>query len=177
MNQLRTLCVMGTFDNQANREVSRMKEKLKTQGFAVDTYEPHITFGIYTALDEAPLLEWIDRIAAQHQSIALCFNHFGFFPDARVCFLTPCPSADLLRLHSNIHEKYDSCCTDKGCLYSLEQKSWAPHTTLATVEPGQAEQLLSTFREVFSPFTAKLTRLKITSSETSEDLGVFDLQD
>ncbi len=177
MNQLRTLCVMGTFDSQANQAVARIKEKLTAQGFGADTYEPHITFGIYTALDEAALCKWIEQIATRHKRIALCFNHFGFFADASICFLAPCPSGDLLRLHADIHKKYDNCCTDKGCLYSLEQKSWAPHTTLATVVPGQAEALLSIFREGFSPFTAELTQLKITSSETSENLAVFDLRD
>lgn len=73
MNQLRTLCVMGTFDNQANQEVYRIKEKLKVQGISIDAYEPHVTFGIYAELDEASLLKWIGKIAAQHRRIQLCF--------------------------------------------------------------------------------------------------------
>ncbi len=48
---------MGTFDNQAIQKVYQIKEKLKMQGIYVDEYEPHITFGIYTELDEASLLK------------------------------------------------------------------------------------------------------------------------
>ncbi len=176
MNKLKTLCVMGIFDNQSNREVDKIKEKLKARGISVDAYEPHVTFGIYTELDEAILLEWISKIAAQHKRIKIHFNHFGFFPDARLCFLAPCSSYKLLDIHSSIHERYDNCCMDKGCLYSLKQKNWAPHMTIALADPGQEERLLSTLWESFSPFTAELTGLKITSSDTSKDVGVFELQ-
>ena len=176
MNQLRTLCVMGTFDDQANQEVYKIKEKLKEQGISVDAYEPHVTFGIYTELDEKSLLKWIGNIAAHHKKIQICFNHFGFFPDARLCFLAPCSSHSLLQLHSDIHDKYDNCCTDKGCLYSLKEKNWIPHMTIASVGHGQEEKLLSTLWENFLPFTAELTQLKITSSDSSEEVGVFELQ-
>ena len=176
MNQSRTLCVMGTFDRQANREVNRIKEKLKTQGISADAYEPHITFGIYTQLNEALLLPWIAAVAARRKSIQITFNHFGFFPDARLCFLAPCPTYSLLDLHSNIHEKYDACCVEKGCLFSLKQNNWVPHMTIASVEPGQEETLLRVLWESFSPVTAEITRLKVTSSDMINDIGVFDLQ-
>lgn len=176
MNQLRTLCVMGTFDDETNQEVYKIKEKLKEQGISVDDgYEPHITFGIYTGVDEESLIRWVGNVSKQHKRIQICFNHFGFFPDARLCFLAPSSSYGLLELHSVIHEKYDSCCMDKGCLYSLEQKNWTPHMTIALVNQGQEESVLSILWENFSPFTAELTRLKITSSDTSDDLGVFEL--
>ncbi len=175
MNQLRTLCVMGTFDGETNREVARIKEKLKARGLIVDGYEPHITFGIYTELNQSGLLERIGAIAARQKRMQLCFNHFGFFPDARLCFLAPCPSYELLQLHADIHKKYDACCMDAGCLYSLMQKSWAPHMTVASVEAGQAEELLAVFRETFVPFTAELTHLKITVSDASGDIGAFGL--
>lgn len=168
---------MGTFDDAANQAVSRIKEQLKARGIGADTYEPHVTFGIYTGLEETPLLEWVAEVAARHRRIPLCFNHFGFFPDACTCFLAPCPDDALLRLHSDIRRQYDDRCTDKGCLYSLEQKNWAPHMTVASIEPGQAEGLLSVFREGFSPFTAVLTELKITSSEREGALGAFRLRD
>lgn len=176
MNQLRTLCVMGTFNSQANQEVWRIKDKLKTQGISVDIYEPHITFGIYTELDEKSLLQWIGQVAAQCKSVQIYFNHFGFFPDARLCFLAPGSSYDLLELHSYIHKKYDECCTEKGCLYSLKQNNWTPHMTISSVEPGQAGKLLAILWENFSPFAAELTRLKITSSDMSKDIGAFELQ-
>lgn len=176
MNQLPTLCVMGTFDTQANQEVCRMKEILKTQGITIDAYEPHITFGIYTQLDEASLLLWIGKVAAQQKSIQICFNHFGFFPDTQLCFLAPCSSCSLLKLHAKIHEKYDGYCMDKGCLYSLSRKNWVPHMTIASVKQGQEGRLLSSLWESFSPFTAELTQLKITASDRSNDVGVFELQ-
>lgn len=176
MNQIRTLCVMGTFDNQINQEVYRIKEILKNHDISVDTYEPHITFGIYTGLDEMRLLKWIDEVASQHKPISILFNHFGFFPDARYCFLAPCSSYSLLELHSKIHEKYDNCCEDKGCLYSLNQNNWAPHMTIASVASGQEQKLLSILWENFSPFTAELKQLKITSSDSSEYVGVFELK-
>ncbi|HCX62150.1 MAG TPA: hypothetical protein DHU59_06910 [Clostridiales bacterium] len=176
MNQLRTLCVMGTFDSQANKEVLLIKERLKAEGISTDIYEPHITFGIYTELDEASLIKWVSKVAEQHKKFKIYFNHFGFFPDAPFCFLAPSSSYNLLELHSGIREKYDNFCADKGCLYSLKQQKWTPHMTIASVEPGQEERLLSILWKNFSPFTAELTKLKITSSDTSEDVGVFELQ-
>ena len=176
LNQLRTLCVMGTFDSQSNQEVYRIKEILINQGISIDAYEPHITFGIYTDLDETELIKWIGQIAEQHKIFRLYFNHFGFFSDARLCFLAPCSSYDLLELHSDIHKKYDNCCTDKGCLYSLKQNNWIPHMTIASVDKGQEEKLLSILWNSFSPFTTELTQLKITSSDMSEDVAVFELQ-
>lgn len=167
---------MGIFDNETNKKVYKIKEKLKEKGISVDdAYEPHITFGIYTGVDEESLLRWVDNVAKQHKKIQICFNHFGFFTDARLCFIAPSSSYELLGLHSEIHEKYDSCCMDKGCLYSLEQNNWTPHMSIALVEQGQEEGILSILWENFSPFTADLIRLKITSSDTSDDLGVFEL--
>ncbi len=177
MSQLRTLCVMGIFDSQANREIYGIKEKLKNQGISIDAYEPHITFGIYTHLDETSLTQWIGQVSAQGKRIPVFFNHFGFFPDGRFCFLAPSSNYNLLGLYSKIREKYDDHCTDKGCLYSLSQKNWVPHTTLAAVEPGQEAKLLSILWESFSPFEAELRQLKITSSDTSEDVAVFELLD
>ncbi|WMJ75713.1 MULTISPECIES: 2'-5' RNA ligase family protein [unclassified Sedimentibacter] len=175
MDQLRTLCVMGTFDNQANQEVHRIKDKLKMHGIATDEYEPHITFGIYTELNDEDLLQWIDKIAKQQKSIKIHLNHFGFFTDARLCFLAPCSSWNLLELHSNIHKRYDECCTDKGCLFSLKQNSWTPHMSIASIDPGQEQKILSILWESFSPFTAEITSLKITSSDMSKAVGVFEL--
>jgi len=176
LKQLRTLCVMGTFDNHFNEEICCIKEKLKIQGITIDAYEPHISFGIYTNLNGADLFKWISTVAVQHKKFGICFNHFGFFPDSRLCFIAPCSNYNLLKLHSDIHGKYDTCCTDKGCLYSLQQKNWTPHMTIASVDPGQEQSLLSILWEGFSSLTAELTRLKITSSDTSEAAGAFDLQ-
>ena len=176
MKEIRTLCVMGTFDSQANEEVLRIKEKLKAQGITVDANEPHVTFGIYTELEAESLLDWIAEVSKHLKRIPLCFNHFGFFSDCQICFLAPCSSFELLDLHSRIHKKYDSCCTDKGCLYSLKEKNWTPHMTLASIEPGQEGILVGTLCECFSSITAELTQIKITDSETSEVIGEFNLQ-
>ncbi|MFV0496772.1 MAG: 2'-5' RNA ligase family protein [Candidatus Fimivivens sp.] len=176
MNQIKTLCVMGTFDEQTNQRIRQIKEKLKAQNISIDAYEPHITFGIYTHLDEISLFKWISKVVAQHKRFPLSFRHFGFFPDSQFCFLVPCANYNLLELHSNIHEQFDSCCTDKGCLYSLNQKSWSPHMTIASVEPEQVETLFSILSENFSPFTAELMQLKITASDASKPIGIFDLK-
>lgn len=177
LSHLKTLCVMGTFDSQANLAIYGIKERLKNQGISIDTYEPHLTFGIYTHLDEADLSGWVRQVSANHKKLRIYFNHFGFFPDGRFCFLSPSSSFSLLKLYSDIREKFDGYCTDKGCLYSLSQKNWVPHTTLAAVEPGQEAKLLSILWEGFSPFAAELKQLKITSSDTSQDIVVFELQD
>ena len=176
LNRLRTLCVMGTFDNQTNQEVTRIREILKKQDIAIDAYEPHITFGIYTGLEEISLFKWIGEVASQHKTTSILFNHFGFFSDARYCFLAPCSSYGLLELHSKIHEKYDNCCADKGCLYSLNQKNWVPHMTISSVASGQEETLLSILWREFSPFSAELKQLKITSSDSNKHVGVFELK-
>lgn len=176
MDKPRTLCVMGTLDNKASQEVYRIKDSLESQGFTADAYEPHITFGIYTGLEEKSLIQWIGKIASQHKSFQICFNHFGFFPDARLCFLAPGSNRSLLALHSNIHKKYDEHCVDKGYLYSLKQNNWVPHITMAVVEPAQEAKALSIFWESFSPFAAEIIRLKITSSDMVEEVGVFELK-
>jgi len=175
LDKSRTLCVMGTFDSQANQKVSRIKDRLKNQGISIDTYEPHVTFGIYTGLKEESLLQWIRKIASQYNSIHICFNHFGFFPDARLCFLAPGSSYSLMDIHSTIHEKFDNNCVDNGCLYALKQSNWVPHMTIASIEQGQEKILLSTLFKNFIPFEAEITKLKMTSSDMSEDIGAFEL--
>jgi len=176
VNQIQTLCVMGTFDNGANEAVRRMKHALKAQGISTDSYEPHITFGIYAGLDEESLITWTGSVAAQHKRIRILFNHFGFFPDARLCFLAPCSNFSLLELHASIHERYDECCLDKGCLYSLRKNNWVPHMSIASAEQGQEEKLLSSLWANFTPFTAEITQLKITASDRSKEIGVFELE-
>jgi len=166
---------MGTFDDKANREAARLKGILAARGILTDAYEPHITFGIYTEMDDGELLKWIGEVSAGQRSIQIILNHFGFFPDSRLCFLAPGITKGLMELHTEIHKKYDSFCTDRGCLYSAREDSWVPHMTIATIEPGQEEASLRALLEEFTPFTAEIIRLKITSSDMEEELGEFEL--
>ncbi len=175
LDEQRTLCVMGVFDGEANREVKRLKDILTGRGITPDSQEPHMTFGIYTGLDDGELLGWIGKAAAKQESLKISLNHFGFFPDSRYCFLAPGITKGLMELHGKIHEKYDNYCTDKGCLYSLREKAWVPHMTLAAIEPGQEEALLTAMWEGFKPFTAEIGRLKVTSSDMEEEMGEFGL--
>ena len=82
MNQLRTLCVMGTFDGETNREVARIKEKLKARGLIVDGYEPHITFGIYTELNSQVCLSGsvLLRHGKKECSCVLIISAFSLTP-------------------------------------------------------------------------------------------------
>ena len=176
MDKLQTLCVMGILDGEANDKVFRLKTRLSELGIAVDDYEPHITFGIYTGLDQDKLKQWIKRISEKHKRISLQINHFGFFPDTRLCFLAPGANRGLLNLYEDIHKQYDDCCSDKGCLYSLKQSNWVPHMTIAAIEPHQTAKILSNLWAHFSPFSAEMVRLKISSSDDPVDAGTFDLK-
>jgi 2'-5' RNA ligase len=167
---------MGTFDARAAGEVEKIKRKLLAGGFQPDAYEPHVTFGIYSGVDDASLLGWIEPIAARRHAFTLNFDHIGFFPGAPYCFLAPSASRALIALHAKIHERFDHCCTDKDCLYSLSRNNWTPHMTLASAAPAQAGVLLSILWESFVPFKADLTHLKVTSTAPDRNLGVFALK-
>ncbi|HAQ41903.1 MAG TPA: hypothetical protein DCM73_14465 [Clostridiales bacterium] len=91
----------------------------------------------------------MNNIAKKYKRIQVCFNHFGFFSDDRTLFLEPRPSYSPLDLHSSIHEKYDNCCTDKRCLYSLKQKNWIPHMTVASVDRGRRKRRSRFFGKIF----------------------------
>ena len=167
---------MGTFDPQAADKIKNIGRLLQSRGFVPDAYEPHVTFGIYTGLQEADLLGWVAPLAEKSEPVGLYFDHFGSFPGTSLCFLAPSASAALIALHARIHQKFDHCCTDKGCLYSLGEKSWTPHTTLASFEPEQIGALYSVLSERFSPFPASVTRLVVTATEPDEVLGTFALR-
>lgn len=177
MNPLRTLCVMGTLGSPAAGKIETLRDKLRARGFSPDAYEPHVTFGIYSGLGEADLLEWIAPVAARHKPLPLLFDHFGFFPDPPCCFLAPAASAALIALHEEIHQKFDGFCSDRGCLYPFGLSGWTPHLTLAAAEPARADGMCAVLFENFVPFAAELTRLVITATEPDEQLGAFALNE
>lgn len=161
MNPEKTLCIMGRFDKDADDAFCGLLAQLSKKGFPATDQEPHLTFGIYSGVEQNEFVNWVAHTARNQHKLTLNFNHIGIFQQG-ICFAEPCANLELLSLHRSLHAKYDQDCTDKDCLYSLKAKSWVPHTTLGVLETEQAKAILPLLFELFRPIRATITKLAVT---------------
>ena len=175
MSNGKTLCVMGLFDDETNRKIDAIKSKIDESGCASDGREAHITFGIYSDVGRDEMKDWVQSILADLKRIPLFFGQVGIFPESEVFFAAPSVTQELLDMHAKIHEKYDTFCNDKNCLYSLHAGKWVPHVTLSFSGACESQHVLPLILEGFVPFSGELVRLKITEQEPLGEVAVFDL--
>jgi 2'-5' RNA ligase len=172
----KTLCVMGTFDAETERRFEAIKAKIRLPGCEVDEQPPHLTFGIYSGVDRAEMIRYIEEVAGNLSKTQLFFGLVGVFPESEVLFAAPSVTQELLDMHATIHTRYDDFCFDKNCLYSLQGGKWIPHITLATPRNCQPQDVLAIILEEFTPFEGEITHLRITEQEPLVEVAAFALR-
>src|SRR2546429_1716137 len=96
---------------------------------------PHVTLGIWEALDHRAAEAELKRFAAETPAFRLSFASVGLFPRVAV-FLAPAVTAELLDLHAGFHRRFGRL--GQASWDHYRPSSWVPHCTLATdLEPEQ----------------------------------------
>ena len=170
----KTLCIMGLLDQDADHAFSDLYFKMSQRNIPIISQPPHLTFGIYDNVNQKDLLNWVAHIAHDQEELELNFNHIGLFQQG-ICFAEPCVSLELLHLHQRLHAKYDQNCDDKNCLYSVKEKGWVPHTTLAVLDSDQIGSVMPIILELFTPIQATIKSLVVTEYPPLKKIGEFPL--
>jgi len=149
-------------DPAAADAVRRVWRELANAGIgyiAGSGVRPHVTFGIWDALDFQGADAELTRFAADTGPVGLTLASVGLFPGTAV-FLAPTVTTDLLGLHASLHSRFARFGT--GAWDHYREGAWVPHCTLATdMEPGQFGKALAIAGRVPLPIQCRLVEAGI----------------
>ena len=107
---------------------------------------PHVTLGIWDAIDHTSAEAAVTRFAAETAPVPLT--------------LAPTVTVDLLDLHARFHRRFDRL--GQGSWAHYRQGIWVPHCTLATdMEPDQFAGALAIAGGVPLPLECRLVEVGI----------------
>ena len=99
-----------------------------TSSMAALNYPPHITFAIYDDIQADRLCQALEHVFSGRPALRLLIDRIGFFEDpAFLLWAAPTETADLLTLHSAIHDQIERFL----CRPHYRPGTWVPHCTLA----------------------------------------------
>jgi len=120
---------------------------------------PHVTFGIWDALDVHGAAAELARFAAETDPIGLTLASIGLFPGTAV-FLAPTVTTEMLGLHTSLYRRFSRFGT--GAWHHYREGTWVPHCTLATdMEPEQFGKALAIAGRVPMPLHCRLVEVGI----------------
>ncbi len=149
-------------DSESAATVRRAWRELADAGIgyvAGSGARPHVTLGIWGAIDRTRAEAEVARFAAETAPVRLTLASVGLFPGVAV-FLAPTVTADLLDLHAGFHRRFDRL--GHGAWDHYRQGTWVPHCTLATdLEPDQFAGALAIAGRVPLPLECRLVEVGI----------------
>ena len=120
---------------------------------------PHVSLGIWDALDCDGADAELTRFAAETAPIPLTVPSVGLFPGVGV-FLAPTVTAELLELHASFHRRFGPLGQAPWDHY--RPGVWVPHCTLATdLEPDQFDRALAIAGRAPLPLQCRLVEIGI----------------
>lgn len=132
------LCVMAGFDDQTERTLNSLQNKLYSKGFAgnqTKNIPTHITLGTLACEKESELVDFLKETTLSTKPIEVEFHHIGIFGGGEVLFVAPDINGYMLELKE---------------LFG-NSKGWTPHVTMLIDDTNtvlEAERiLLSEFKE------------------------------
>ncbi|MGL4337588.1 MAG: 2'-5' RNA ligase family protein [Turicibacter sp.] len=166
------LGLVALFDDETNEKFQEIKQLLNEMGLVTSSIPPHITLGCYVEVDENELSDYIELVCRKIKPFEVNFNHIGLF-GLNVLFVAPHVSKDLMKIHQEIHEKYDEHCGEIGYNYSVKSNNWVPHTTIFSSEPQQVMQALPVVSEKFKPFVGTIVGLSLCEFYPMREIQYF----
>jgi 2'-5' RNA ligase len=142
------LCVLAGYDEKTEARLAALQNRLYENGFAgtqTRNIPQHITLGTFSPEEEEALLPRMRQAAGECAPFPVTFNHAGVFGGARVLFIAPDISHELLRLK----EHFGPAC------------GWTAHTTMLIDEPQTIYQALPLVMEGFSAFAGEVSSLHL----------------
>jgi 2'-5' RNA ligase len=136
----------------AERGISRYRDRLG--------YPPHVTLVRCEDLDRDPVLQVVQRVAAQLAPHPIRLEALSCFPDDRsVLWLAPAFDAELRMLQQRIYTDLAPFLFEP--MHS-EPKSWVPHVTLAAgLSVGEALAAITLLSPELQPIAGILDRIEL----------------
>ncbi|MFT4004391.1 MAG: 2'-5' RNA ligase [Lacrimispora sp.] len=142
------LCVMVGYDDNTERYLADMQNKLYEKGF-IGTHTKglpqHITLGTFPIEEETKLIDLVIRISQKIRPFDITFNHIGVFNGSEVLFVAPDPNSNLFNLKKDFGESYN----------------WTPHTTMLIDKPENIYAALPVLAESFKSFQGSIQNIHL----------------
>jgi 2'-5' RNA ligase len=122
---------------------------------------PHVTLGIWEALDRDRAEAEVIRFAAETPAVQVRFASVGLFPAVAV-FLAVTVTAELVALHTGFHRRFADF--GGGPSDHYRPGRWVPHCTLAAdLEPDRFGEALAIAGRMPLPLEARLVEAGIVA--------------
>ncbi|MCL2531219.1 MAG: 2'-5' RNA ligase family protein [Oscillospiraceae bacterium] len=120
------------FDETSEQRVQDYWQQLGSN-FVPRNMPPHVTIGGFSGID---LNQASETLQATAQEIAAFPMHFvsvgAFVAPAKVLYLAPTVTQELLALHAKLHERFSVCNSAEFPYY--HPGNWVPHCTVANAK-------------------------------------------
>ena len=157
------LCVMAGFDDQTEKFLHSLQDKLYSKGFVgkqTKNIPIHITLGMLTCEKEAELVDFLKGTVFSMKSLEVEFHHIGIFAGGEVLFVAP----DINRYMLELKELFGN------------SAGWTPHVTMLIDDTEivlEAERIvLSEFKE----FVGRVDKIYLYEVFPSRYIGCYMLK-
>jgi RimJ/RimL family protein N-acetyltransferase len=155
------------FDPQTENAIRAVWRELAESSVAPYFYHsanrPHITLGIYRALDLPEAGRRMAALATSHSPLPVSFQYHGLFPgSAPSTFLGPLVTASLLEFHTAVCAQLDELGELPDFAY-YRPGHWVPHCALATEFDGaRLYQALQIGQNFTLPLQGQISEIGLT---------------
>ncbi len=168
------------FDSQTESAIRTVWRELAESGVAPYFYHsanrPHITLGIYRALDLPEARRRLAGLAACHDPLPLSFQYHGVFPGSHPStFLGPLITAPLLEFHTAVSVQLDELGELPNFSY-YRPGHWVPHCALATEFDGaRLYEALQIDQHLALPLQGQISEIGLTEMRPVRHLNTWPL--
>ena len=142
-------CLLAILDDDAQKRLSDMSERLTKEGFGYMRYIPyHITLWDSDKIDEQTLTHF-EKICFATPAFQTALCSVGLFGLA-VVFLAPLPCLPLFTLEQKISGQINNV----PC-------GWVPHVTIRMGEQEYIKKVVPMIAELFTPFTVRIEHVEL----------------
>ena len=158
-------------DPETAAVVQRVWRELADAGIeymAASGARPHVTLGIWEALDHEGAEAELKRFATETPPVSLTLASVGLFPGVAV-FLAPTVTAELLELHAGFHRRFGDL--GRASWDHYRPGIWVPHCTLAMeLPPDRFSEALAIAARMPLPLEARLIEVGIVEFRPVKEL-------
>jgi len=146
------------FDEASEQRVQDYWQQLGSN-FAQRNMPPHITIGGFSGIDLLRANETLQVAAQEIAAFPVQFVSVGaFVAPAKVLYLVPIVTQELLAVHAQLHEKFAFCDSSEFPYY--HPGNWVPHCTVASAkDAAELAHATETLAQTHEPFTAQVTSM------------------